>query len=110
MVQEAEEFSDADKKVKEKVDARNKFESYAYGIKAQLDDKLGKKLDKKDKDKAAAAVKEALEWLESNADADADETDDARKRMEDVVAPIVAAAYKGVAPDDEGDLGEHDEL
>ena len=112
MVSEAEEFADADKKVRAKVDARNKLEGYAYNVKGQLDDsKLGKKLDKKDKEKAAAAVKDALEWLEeSGGDADADELEEKLKALEDVVQPIIAAVYKGGAPDDDGDLGDHDEL
>lgn len=40
MVSEAEEFADADKKVKGKVDARNKLETYVYQIKSSVEDKL----------------------------------------------------------------------
>ena len=40
MVLEAEEFADADKKVKGKVDARNKLETYVYQIKSSVEDKL----------------------------------------------------------------------
>ena len=109
MVSEAEEFAESDKAVKAKIDARNKFEGFAYNVKSQLDDKLGKKLEKKDKDKAAAAVKDALEWLEDNADADADELEEKLKSLEDVVQPIIASVYKGGAPDEE-DLDSHDEL
>ena len=109
MVSEAEEFAESDKAVKAKIDARNKFEGFAYNVKSQLDDKLGKKLEKKDKDKAAAAVKDALEWLEENADADADELEEKLKSLEDVVQPIIAYVYKGGAPDEE-DLDSHDEL
>ena len=36
MVQEAEEFADQDKKVKERVDARNQLETYVYNIKQQV--------------------------------------------------------------------------
>merc|ERR1719253_1374896 len=43
MVQEAEEFAEEDKKVKERIDARNGLESYLYNLKNMLDDdeKLG---------------------------------------------------------------------
>ena len=48
MVKEAEEFADEDKAVKERVDARNALEGYAYNIKNQLDDEekgLGGKVE-----------------------------------------------------------------
>ena len=44
MVSEAEEFAEADKKVKGKVDARNKLETYVYQIKSSVDDKLKDKV------------------------------------------------------------------
>merc|ERR1712182_162417 len=66
MVQEAEEFAEEDKAVKEKIDARNTLESYVYSIKSQLDDKMGEKIDEEDKE----TLKEALDWLDDNQDAD----------------------------------------
>jgi len=113
MVSEAEEFADADKAVKAKIDARNKLEGYAYNLKSQLEDSkgLGKKLDKKQKDTVSASVKDALEWLEeSGGDADADELEERLKSLEDKVQPIIASVYKAGGGDDEGDLGDHDEL
>lgn len=50
MVQEAEEFADADKKVKGRVDARNALETYVYNLRSTMDDKLGDKLSPDDKD------------------------------------------------------------
>merc|ERR1719445_10190 len=38
MVQEAEEYADEEKKVKERIDARNGLESYLYNLKNTLDD------------------------------------------------------------------------
>lgn len=40
MVQEAEEYADEDKKVKDKVDARNGLEGYLYNLKNQLEDEV----------------------------------------------------------------------
>lgn len=44
MIRDAEKFADEDKKLKERVEARNELESYAYSLKNQLNDKdkLGK--------------------------------------------------------------------
>merc|ERR1711988_418420 len=39
MVKDAETFADEDSKMKEKVDAKNEFESYAYSLKNQIGDK-----------------------------------------------------------------------
>lgn len=46
MIKDAERFADDDKKLKEKVEARNELESYAYSLKNQLQDKekLGSKV------------------------------------------------------------------
>jgi endoplasmic reticulum chaperone BiP len=112
MVLEAEEFAESDRAVKARVDAKHGFEAYAFNMKATLEDKLGDKVDKKEKAKASAAIKDALEWLEAHPDAEEDEYKDKQKELEDVCAPIVAAAY-GAAGGPGGadeDLGDHDEL
>lgn len=46
MIKDAEKFADDDKKLKERVEARNELESYAYSLKNQLadKDKLGAKV------------------------------------------------------------------
>lgn len=114
MVQEAEEFAEQDKMVKEKIDARNSLETYCYNMKNTIGDKLGDKLDEDDKKKIEEAVQEALEWVEENSDADVDEFKDKLKEVEDVCQPIVAAAYQaagGGEDEDEDDLGsDHEEL
>lgn len=113
MVQEAEEFAEQDKAMKDKVDARNSLETYCYNMKNTIEDKLGEKLDEDDKAKVEEAVTEALEWLEENSDADADEFKDKLKEVEDVCQPIIAASYQagGDSEDEDEDLGnDHEEL
>jgi len=114
MVREAEEFAEQDKKVKDKIDARNQLETFCYNMKTNVEDKLKDKIEQEDKDKVLEAVKEALEWMEENSDAEAEEYKDKLKEVEDVCNPIVSAAYgkggeEGGASADE-DLGDHDEL
>jgi heat shock protein 5 len=118
MVQEAEEFAEEDKKMKEKIDARNGLETYAYNLRNQIEDeeKLGGKLDESDKESIEDAVADALEWLEENGDdADADEINEKLKELEGVANPIVASVYGSADDagfgDDEEDLDDdHDEL
>ncbi|WIA23789.1 hypothetical protein OEZ85_013470 [Tetradesmus obliquus] len=135
MVQEAEEFAEQDKAVKAKVDSKNQLETYIYSVKSTVEDKAKDKVSAEDKktdkvsaedkktDKVSAedkktvldAVKEAMEWVEENSEADADEYNERRKELEDVVSPIMSKLYAagggpgGAAGGDE-DLGDHDEL
>ena len=51
MIAEAEKFADEDKEARERIEARNGFETYAFGLMNQLDDDngLGGKIDVDDK-------------------------------------------------------------
>eukprot|EP00198_Chlamydomonas_reinhardtii_P012547 XP_001701884.1 binding protein 2 [Chlamydomonas reinhardtii] len=117
MVKEAEEFAEQDKAVKAKIDARNQLETYCYNMKNTVEDKMKDKIEEEDKEKITAAVKEALEWLDENPDADTSEYKDRLKEVEDVCNPIIAEVYKksggpsggGDSHEDE-DLADHDEL
>jgi molecular chaperone DnaK (HSP70) len=64
MIKDAEKFADDDKKIKEKVEAKNELESYAYSLKNQLSDKekLGGKITDDDKTTIETAVEEAIKW------------------------------------------------
>ena len=117
MVQEAEEFAEEDKKVKERIDARNSLETYTYNMKNQINDKdkLADKLEADEKEKIESAVKEALEWLDDNQSAEKEDYDEKLKEVEAVCNPIVTAVYQrsGGAPGAEGAEAEdedHDEL
>jgi heat shock protein 5 len=111
MVQEAEEFAEEDKKVKERIDARNSLETYVYNMKNQVNDKdkLADKLESDEKDKIESAVKDALEWLDDNQSAEKEDYDEKLKEVEAVCNPIITAVYQrsGGAPD--GGSGEEDE-
>jgi heat shock protein 5 len=118
MVREAEEFAEEDKKVKERIDARNSLETYVYNMKNQVNDKdkLAEKLESDEKDKIESAVKDALEWLDDNQNAEKEDYDEKLKEVEAVCNPIITAVYQrsGGAPggesaeDDESE--SHDEL
>jgi len=96
MIKDAEKFADDDKKVKERVEARNELESYAYSLKNQIQDKdkLGAKLTDDDKAKIEEAVDESIKWLESNSDADSSDFKKQKKELEDIVQPIIAKLYQ----------------
>lgn len=97
MIKDAERFADEDKKLKERVEARNELESYAYSLKNQLQDKdkLGSKLSDDEKTKMEEAIDEKIKWLEDNQDTDAEDYKRQKKELEDVVQPIIAKLYQG---------------
>jgi len=66
MVQEAEEFADEDKKVRERIDAKNALESYVYSVRNTISDeeKLKDKISDDDRSTIEDAIKEINEWLD----------------------------------------------
>merc|ERR1712241_230141 len=73
MVQEAEEFAEEDKKVKDRIDARNGLESYVYNLKNTLDDDeegLADKLSPGDKKELQDMIDETLDWMDENPEAE----------------------------------------
>jgi len=117
MVREAEEFADEDKNMKERVDARNGLEGYAYNMRNQVNDeeKLGSKISDEDKETIEEAVTEAIDWLDENPEADSEEYKEKLTELEGVCNPIVSQLYGEAGGDeDEDDFGDdeddHDEL
>jgi heat shock protein 5 len=113
MLAEAEKFADEDKANREKVEARNALENYAFSLKNQVNDNegLGGKISDEDKEAILEAVKEATEWIEENgAEASSEDFDEQKEKLSQVAYPITSKMYG----DAEGGAGEdpsgHDEL
>ena len=96
MINDAEKFSEEDKQLKEKVDAKNELETLTYSLKNQINDKekLGSKLSSDDKETISKAVEGAIEWLESHQDADVEDLKQKKKDVEEVVNPIISRLYQ----------------
>merc|ERR1712224_465092 len=121
MIKEAEQFADEDKKVQERVDAKNAFDGYIHSMRSATegsgDNKgLSEKMDSEEKEKVLDALKEGQSWLDSNPEADAEEIKEKHKEVEGICAPIVSKYYGqggggGGGDEDEEDEEEaHDEL
>merc|ERR1712125_260579 len=103
-----------DKKVKERIDARNGLESYVYNLKNQLDDDekgLADKISAEDKKELQDSIDEILDWMDENPEADKEDYDEKQKEVEQVANPIMRQLYAGGAggegPDDDmGDFGD----
>jgi molecular chaperone DnaK (HSP70) len=112
MVQEAEENAEADKLTKNRVEAKNKLESYLYTVRATV---IGSgtgegsmsgqgaggasmsgqgKISKEDEGAVSACVKEALIWLEEHKDEETEAYEEKQREVEGVVSPIITKAYQ----------------
>ena len=100
MVDDAEKFAEEDKLLKEKTEAKNGLESYAYSLKRQIEDKeqLGAKISEEDKEKISTIVEEKLDWLKDHDEATAEEFNAAKKEIEEVSNPIIAKLYGNTPP------------
>jgi len=114
MVREAEEFADEDKKVKQRIDARNALEGLAYNLKNSITDEekgVAKKISAEDKETISQAVEDVLEWLDDNHDAEKEAIEEKKEELEKVSNPIMKKLYEeggmpgGAAAGDEDDDG-----
>ncbi|CAF0893954.1 unnamed protein product [Adineta ricciae] len=119
MIKDSEKFAEEDKKVKDRVDAKNELESYVYSLKTQIadKDKLGGKLSSDDKSAIEKEIDAKIKWLDENqASADVDDFKEQKKSIEEVVTPIMTKLYQGQQPPPGGDVpptgdeGNKDEL
>ncbi len=134
MVAEAEKYAEEDKATKERIEARNGLENYAFSLKNQVNDEegLGGKIDAEEKESVSFhpvtgremsvsnsisqildAVKEATDWLEENgATATAEDFEEQKEKLSNVAYPITSKMYQGAGGAEGGDdtPPSHDEL
>jgi len=109
LIKEAEKFAEEDRLMKERVEAKNGLEQYAYTLKRQVEDKeqLGGKISDDDKQKILEVVDEKLAWLKESDEATTETLLAAKKEIEDIAQPIIAALYQKAGHTSEGhDDGE----
>lgn len=109
MIKDSERFAEEDKKVKDRVDAKNELESYVYSLKTQIadKDKLGSKLSAEDKSAIEQEIEDKIKWLDENqATADVEDFKAQKKSIEDVVTPIMTKLYQGQQPPPSGEESE----
>jgi len=94
MVREAEQFADEDAQAKERIDAKNGLESYAYNMKNQInDDKFKDALEEDDKKAIESKVDEIMTWLDTAEHAEKEEFESMQKELEGVCNPIIQKLY-----------------
>jgi len=94
MVKEASLFEEEDKKQRERVEAKNGLENYAYSMKNTINDpNLQSKLDAADKKLIEDAIEAAVQWLHSNQEAAKDEYEHKQKELETKCSSIMQKLY-----------------
>jgi len=96
MVNEASKFEDDDRKQRERVDAKNGLENYAYSMMNAINDpNLQIKMDPTDKKALMVAVEEALQWFAANQEASKEEFEYHQKDLESKCNPLMSKVYQG---------------
>ncbi|KAJ6798029.1 putative mediator of RNA polymerase II transcription subunit 37c [Iris pallida] len=104
MVQEEEKYKSEDEEHKKKVESKNALENYSYNMRNTIkDEKIASKLPATDKKK----IEDAIQWLDNNQLAEADEFDDKMKDIESLCNPIIAKMYQGAGADIVGGMEEN---
>ncbi|KAG7131144.1 Endoplasmic reticulum chaperone BiP like protein [Verticillium longisporum] len=115
MVAEAEKYAEEDKATRERIEARNGLENYAFSLKNQVNDDegLGGKIEDEEKEAILEAVKETTDWLEENgAEATAEDFEEQKEKLSNVAYPITSKMYQGAggAGGEADEPASHDEL
>jgi len=112
MVKEAEDYAEEDKKIKERIDARNGLESYLYNLKNTLEDDekgVADNISSEDKKELQDMIDEALDWMDSNPEADKEDYDEKMKEVEQIANPIMRNVYAGAGGGGDEDGGDFDD-
>ncbi|KAI0903999.1 heat shock protein 70 family [Ustulina deusta] len=114
MVAEAEKYAEEDKATRERIEARNGLENYAFNLKNQVNDEdgLGGKIDEDDKETILEAVKETSDWLDENAaTATTEDFEEQKEKLSSVAYPITSKMYQGAGgSEDDDEPIDHNEL
>ncbi|OWB75737.1 hypothetical protein B5S31_g5695 [[Candida] boidinii] len=122
MIEDGEKYAEQDKLFKEKIEAKNDLEKYAFGLKTQVsDESAAEKLTEDEIETVLDALKEALEFIDENEDATTEDYAEQKEKLIKIASPITTKLFiqqpgggEGADEDDEDfdddyDYG-HDEL
>jgi len=94
MVRDASKFEQADKEQKERIEAKNALENYAFSMKNAVNEAVSQgKLDENDKKTVNDAVDKVSQWLQTSQEATKDEYEHQQKDLEGLCSPIMQKMY-----------------
>mmetsp|Transcript_4471 Transcript_4471/g.7307 ORF Transcript_4471/g.7307 Transcript_4471/m.7307 type:complete len:192 (+) Transcript_4471:1-576(+) len=107
MLEEAERYKAEDEVNRQRVEAKNSLENFAYQVKSTIaDEQTGNKIEAGEKATVEGKVNEILAWLEANQSAEKEEFEGKQQELERVAQPVfmklasaeAAPASSGEAP------------
>jgi heat shock protein 1/8 len=105
MINESARFEEEDRKQRERIEAKNGLENYAYSMKNTVNDpNAGGKLDASDKQTLLDAVEEAIKWLEHSQEASKEEYESKQRELEQKCTPIMTKMYQQGGAGDAGGM------
>jgi heat shock protein 1/8 len=95
MVQEAEKHAADDKVRMERVEAKNQLEGYLYNTRnAVREDKVKESLGEDTVQEVENVIKEGIDWLDANPEAEKEEYDEKQKMYEEKIRPVMMKLYQ----------------
>jgi len=100
MVSEAEKYKAEDELQRQRIEAKNALENYAFSLRNSIrEEKLASKISAEDKATIEGGVDEVIAWLDHNGGAEKEEYEEKQKALEAKANPIMMKLYgAGGAP------------
>jgi L1 cell adhesion molecule like protein len=101
MVEEAEKYKQEDEITRQKIEAKNSLENYAYNVRNTIkDEKLKDKISNDDKKMIEDKVNEILQFIETNEELAKEEYEEKEKELKTISNPIISKLYQsGTGPE-----------
>lgn len=93
MLKDAEKFKEEDQKNRDRIESKNKLESFLFNMKSSVMNNSDIKLSEEDKNTVTTAIDNGLKWLESSEQASKDEYDSKMEEISGIVNPIISKMY-----------------
>jgi len=82
MIHDAEQYHEDDERARERVNTRNRLETYVYSCKQAVENYNGSAINNSDKSTVINACEETQRWLDRNQSAEKDEIDHQYRALE----------------------------
>eukprot|EP01083_Nonionella_stella_P129183 391801_1 len=93
IIRDAERFKAEDEEKRKVIQAKNDLENYAYQVRNSLDD-AKMNFDAQDKERMQGLVREVIEWIDCNPNAEKEEYEAKKKELEEGWRPLITKAQQ----------------
>lgn len=95
MVDEAEKYKHEDEKTRQKIEAKNSLENYAYNIRNTIrDEKLKEKISESERKNLESKINEVLNFIEANENIEKEDYEAKESELKNLANPIISKIYQ----------------